>query len=102
MHTGGPTEEVEVEKYLQRISDGVLPEDRREALAQLRDLLYDNAQVPPPGRPESAQVCPPHHVYWRICSPPVVAAFLLPVQHYVSCHLAHHRRISVVTASANH
>lgn len=42
---GGTTEEAEVEGYLQRISDGILREDRREALAQLRDLLYDNVQV---------------------------------------------------------
>lgn len=44
---GGSTEETEVEGYLQRISDGILREDRREALAQLRDLLYDNVQVTP-------------------------------------------------------
>ncbi|KAK9814747.1 hypothetical protein WJX72_010794 [[Myrmecia] bisecta] len=38
-------EDAEVEKLLQRVADGVLPEDRREALALLRDLLSDNAQA---------------------------------------------------------
>ena len=34
-----------VEKLLQRLSDGILPDDRREALAQLRDLLTGNPQA---------------------------------------------------------
>lgn len=34
-----------VEVLLQRVADGVLAEDRREALADLRDLLSNNAQV---------------------------------------------------------
>lgn len=38
-------EEAAVEALLSRVSDGVLGEDRREALAGLRDLLVDNPQV---------------------------------------------------------
>ncbi len=34
-----------VEVLLQRIGDGVLAEDRQEALADLRDLISNNAQV---------------------------------------------------------
>lgn len=34
-----------VEALLQRTADGVLAEDRREALADLRDLLSHNAQA---------------------------------------------------------
>ena len=34
-----------VEALLQRAADGVLAEDRREALADLRDLLSHNAQA---------------------------------------------------------
>lgn len=34
-----------VEVLLQRISDGVLAEDRQEALADLRDLISNNTQV---------------------------------------------------------
>eukprot|EP00873_Tetraselmis_striata_P011622 jgi/Tetstr1/431886/TSEL_021376.t2 len=38
-------EEAAVEALLSRVSDGVLGEDRREALAGLRDLLVDNPQA---------------------------------------------------------
>lgn len=34
-----------VEVLLQRVSDGVLAEDRQEALADLRDLISNNTQV---------------------------------------------------------
>ena len=34
-----------MEDLLQRTADGVLAEDRREALADLRDLLSDNVQA---------------------------------------------------------
>ena len=42
---GVRSEDAAVEKLLQRLSDGILPDDRREALAQLRDLLGGNPQV---------------------------------------------------------
>ena len=42
---GVRSEDAAVEKLLQRLSDGILPDDRREALAQLRDLLSGNPQV---------------------------------------------------------
>lgn len=34
-----------MEGLLQRVADGVLPEDRRDAMEQLRDLLQDSAKV---------------------------------------------------------
>ena len=37
--------DIEVEKYLNRISDGILAEDRREALQQLKEILQDSPQV---------------------------------------------------------
>ena len=40
---GSPDSAVEV--LLHRVADGVLAEDRREALADLRDLLSNNAQA---------------------------------------------------------
>ena len=39
------SEDAEVERLLQRVSDGVLAEDRREALALLRDLLSDSPKA---------------------------------------------------------
>ena len=39
-----------VENLLQRVADGVLSEDRREALEHLRDLLAESPQVPPKQR----------------------------------------------------
>jgi hypothetical protein len=38
-------EDAEVEALLQRVADGVLAEDRREAIAQLKELLVDNPKV---------------------------------------------------------
>ena len=35
----------EVEGLLQRVAEGVLPEDRREALVLLRDAITDDAKV---------------------------------------------------------
>lgn len=35
----------EVEKLLERIRDGLLPEDRREALELLSEILQSNGQV---------------------------------------------------------
>ena len=34
-----------MEKHLQRIADGILPEDRQDAVAELRDLLMHNSEV---------------------------------------------------------
>ena len=45
VHLGVRSEDAAVEKLLQRVSDGILPDDRREALVQLRDLLTGNPQV---------------------------------------------------------
>ncbi|KAK9825363.1 hypothetical protein WJX81_004059 [Elliptochloris bilobata] len=42
---GVRSEDAAVERLLQRVSDGILPDDRREALAQLRDLLTGNPQA---------------------------------------------------------
>ena len=42
---GAGTVDIEVEKHLNRISDGILAEDRREALQQLKELLQDSPQV---------------------------------------------------------
>lgn len=42
---GQGEEDLEVEKYLGRISDGILAEDRLEALLQLRDLLQSSTGV---------------------------------------------------------
>jgi hypothetical protein len=41
----GKSEAERVEKHLQRIADGILPEDRQDAVAELRDLLSHNAEV---------------------------------------------------------
>lgn len=38
-------EEQEVEELLNRVSEGGIADDRREALGQLRDLALDNPQV---------------------------------------------------------
>lgn len=45
VHVGVRSEDAAVDKLLQRVSDGILPDDRREALVQLRDLLTGNPQV---------------------------------------------------------
>lgn len=44
----GATIDKEVDRLLQRIADGLLPDDRREGLAALRDLLTDVPQVRAP------------------------------------------------------
>lgn len=36
-----------METLLQRVADGVLSEDRREALEHLRDLMAESAKVQP-------------------------------------------------------
>ena len=46
-----------VEALLQRASDGVLQEDRREALADLRDLLHHNPQVSELNASEFCHTC---------------------------------------------
>lgn len=46
---GNESADQAVENLLQRVADGVLSEDRREALEHLRDLMS-----------ESAKVCTPH------------------------------------------
>ncbi|GFR43391.1 hypothetical protein Agub_g4466, partial [Astrephomene gubernaculifera] len=43
--TAVPNDEAEVEGLLQRISDSLLPEYRRQAVSQLKDLLYDNPKA---------------------------------------------------------
>lgn len=40
-----PDDEAEVELQLQRISDALMPEYRREAVGQLKELLTDNPKV---------------------------------------------------------
>lgn len=43
--TSGADDEAEVELQLQRISDALMPEYRREAVGQLKDLLLDSQGV---------------------------------------------------------
>ncbi|KAL3135481.1 hypothetical protein ABBQ38_005961 [Trebouxia sp. C0009 RCD-2024] len=45
LRSGDGSVDQAIEEILQRTADGVLAEDRREALADLRDLLYHNAQA---------------------------------------------------------
>ena len=62
-------DESEVESLLQRISNALLPEYRREAMGQLKDLLTDNPKVlfAPRQRPGSCCGCPPPpHVPGRV------------------------------------
>ena len=43
----GKSEAEQVEAYMARITDGVLPEDRQDAVAGLRDLLVHNSEAEP-------------------------------------------------------
>eukprot|EP00198_Chlamydomonas_reinhardtii_P007146 XP_001696482.1 predicted protein [Chlamydomonas reinhardtii] len=43
--TAVPNDEVEVENLLQRISGSLMPEYRRQAMSQLKDLLMDNPKA---------------------------------------------------------
>ncbi len=45
LHAGNEPEDRAVENLLQRAADGVLAEDRREALEHLRDLMQESAKV---------------------------------------------------------
>lgn len=40
-----PDDDEEVELQLQRVSEALMPEFRREAMGQLKDLLTDNPKV---------------------------------------------------------
>lgn len=40
-----PDDEGEVEALLQRVQDGLMPEYRREAMVQLKELLLDNPKA---------------------------------------------------------
>lgn len=41
----GRSDSQRVEALLQRISDGALPEERQDAVAELRDVLQSNPEV---------------------------------------------------------
>lgn len=63
------TDESEVEFQLQRISDALMPEYRREAVAQLKDLLQDNPKVCVLSSPTTGP--------WSLCSRPQLQRVLL-------------------------
>ena len=62
-----------MEKNLQRIADGILPEDRQDAVAELRDLLMHNSEV---RLLTPATMRAPHHT----CMPDHPAAMRSPAQ----------------------
>jgi hypothetical protein len=45
LHFAAGDESSEVESLLERIADALLADDRRDAMANLKDLLLDNPQV---------------------------------------------------------
>ena len=48
VHAAKPiSDEAEVEALLQRVSDALMPDSRREAMSQLKDLLAENPKVRP-------------------------------------------------------
>lgn len=47
-------DEAEVETLLQRVSDALMPEYRREAMSQLKEMLVDNPKAGHLAPPESS------------------------------------------------